>query len=217
MNTWDISKVGKKQNYETHLLPPNAEPGTFRTTSVHQVICHLPWLLEANCQAPVLLEARFSRSLARTLHNIVTNSSRNKKWALLRHFFCCLVCITTTFINGVWFTAEFISLGLVSSLTRKLHLVIILPCVLCQWKPLTWCFFPFWAQGTPTIMCNEFGETIAIIATSEGEELPLEQALEIYHTAMENSLAVDGLQLLWGRLDFREKRSCILLSPNRWL
>ena len=47
-------------------------------------------------------------------------------------------------------------------------------------------------------MCNEFGETIAIISTSEGEELPLEQALEIYHTALENSLAVDGLQLLWG-------------------
>lgn len=52
------------------------------------------------------------------------------------------------------------------------------------------------AQGTPTIMCNEFGETIAIIATTEGEDLPLEQALEIYHTALENSLAVDGLQLL---------------------
>uniref|UniRef100_A0A3Q3X5T1 C2H2-type domain-containing protein n=1 Tax=Mola mola TaxID=94237 RepID=A0A3Q3X5T1_MOLML len=52
------------------------------------------------------------------------------------------------------------------------------------------------AQGTPTIMCNEFGEAIAIISTSEGEELPLEQALEIYHTALENSLAVDGLHLL---------------------
>ncbi|XP_076594264.1 uncharacterized protein znf526 [Chaetodon auriga] len=52
------------------------------------------------------------------------------------------------------------------------------------------------AQGAPTIMCNEFGETIAIIATSEGEALPLEQALEIYHTALENNLAVDGLQLL---------------------
>lgn len=52
------------------------------------------------------------------------------------------------------------------------------------------------AQGTNTIMCNEFGETIAIIATSEGEALPLEQALEIYQTALENSLAVDGLQLL---------------------
>ncbi|KAI3361184.1 hypothetical protein L3Q82_013378 [Scortum barcoo] len=57
------------------------------------------------------------------------------------------------------------------------------------------------AQGTPTIMCNEFGETIAIIETSEGGALPLEQALEIYHTALENSLAmdtvaVDGLQLL---------------------
>ncbi|KAG7216941.1 hypothetical protein INR49_001595 [Caranx melampygus] len=56
-------------------------------------------------------------------------------------------------------------------------------------------------QGTPTIMCNEFGETIAIIETSEGGALPLEQALEIYHTALENSLAmdtvaVDGLQLL---------------------
>ncbi|KAK2844791.1 hypothetical protein Q5P01_011450 [Channa striata] len=56
-------------------------------------------------------------------------------------------------------------------------------------------------QGTPTIMCNEFGETIAIIETSEGGTLPLEQALEIYHTALENGLAmdtvaVDGLQLL---------------------
>ncbi|XP_042278820.1 zinc finger protein 574 [Thunnus maccoyii] len=56
------------------------------------------------------------------------------------------------------------------------------------------------AQGTPTIMCNEFGETIAIIETSEGGALPLEQALEIYHTALENGLAmdtvaVDGLQL----------------------
>uniref|UniRef100_A0A3Q0SD56 Zinc finger protein 526 n=1 Tax=Amphilophus citrinellus TaxID=61819 RepID=A0A3Q0SD56_AMPCI len=53
----------------------------------------------------------------------------------------------------------------------------------------------------PTIMCNEFGETIAIIETSEGAVLPLEQALEIYHTAIENGLAmdtvaVDGLQLL---------------------
>lgn len=45
-------------------------------------------------------------------------------------------------------------------------------------------------------MCNEFGETIAIIATSEGEELPLEQALEIYQTAVENSLAAERLQLL---------------------
>ncbi|XP_033182288.1 zinc finger protein 574 isoform X2 [Anabas testudineus] len=57
------------------------------------------------------------------------------------------------------------------------------------------------AQGTPTIMCNEFGETIAIIETSEGGALPLEQALEIYHTALENGLAmdtvaVDGLQLI---------------------
>ncbi|XP_059194631.1 zinc finger protein 574 isoform X2 [Centropristis striata] len=56
-------------------------------------------------------------------------------------------------------------------------------------------------QGHPTIMCNEFGETIAIIETSEGGALPLEQALEIYHTALENGLAmdtvaVDGLQLL---------------------
>ncbi|XP_035497065.2 zinc finger protein 574 [Scophthalmus maximus] len=56
-------------------------------------------------------------------------------------------------------------------------------------------------QGTNTIMCNEFGETIAIIETSDGGALPLEQALEIYHTALENGLAmetvaVDGLQLL---------------------
>ncbi|KAK0147175.1 Zinc finger protein 574 [Merluccius polli] len=56
-------------------------------------------------------------------------------------------------------------------------------------------------QGTPTIMCNEFGETIAIIETAEGGALALEQALEIYHTALENGLTVDtvtvdGLQLL---------------------
>ncbi|KAL2083847.1 hypothetical protein ACEWY4_019365 [Coilia grayii] len=57
------------------------------------------------------------------------------------------------------------------------------------------------AQGTPTIMCNEFGETIAIIETSEGGALPLAQALQIYHTALEGGLgldtiAVDSLQLL---------------------
>lgn len=51
------------------------------------------------------------------------------------------------------------------------------------------------AQGTPTIMCNEFGEAIAIISTSEGEELPLEQALEIYQKALENSHALEGLHL----------------------
>ncbi|XP_077382853.1 uncharacterized protein znf526 isoform X2 [Festucalex cinctus] len=49
-------------------------------------------------------------------------------------------------------------------------------------------------QGTNTIMCNEFGETIAIIESSEGGALPLEQALEIFHTALENGL--DGLQML---------------------
>uniref|UniRef100_A0A8C6WJJ8 Zinc finger protein 526 n=1 Tax=Neogobius melanostomus TaxID=47308 RepID=A0A8C6WJJ8_9GOBI len=47
-------------------------------------------------------------------------------------------------------------------------------------------------QGTPTIMCNEFGETIAIIETSEGSALPLEQALEIYQTALENGLGLDS-------------------------
>nr|XP_057908991.1 zinc finger protein 574 [Doryrhamphus excisus] len=51
-------------------------------------------------------------------------------------------------------------------------------------------------QGTPTIMCNEFGETIAIIESSEGVALPLEQALEIFHTALENGLTVEGMQLL---------------------
>eukprot|EP00063_Salmo_salar_P034153 XP_014008988.1 PREDICTED: zinc finger protein 574-like [Salmo salar] len=56
-------------------------------------------------------------------------------------------------------------------------------------------------QGTPTIMCNEFGETIAIIETSEGGTLPLAEAIEIYHTALENSLGmdtitVDSLQLI---------------------
>uniref|UniRef100_A0A3Q2P976 Zinc finger protein 574 n=1 Tax=Fundulus heteroclitus TaxID=8078 RepID=A0A3Q2P976_FUNHE len=47
-------------------------------------------------------------------------------------------------------------------------------------------------QGTPTIMCNEFGETIAIIETSEGGALPLEQALEIYQRALENGLGAAG-------------------------
>lgn len=56
-------------------------------------------------------------------------------------------------------------------------------------------------QGTPTIMCNEFGETIAIIETPEGGTLPLAEAIEIYQTALENSLgmdaiAVDSLQIL---------------------
>ncbi|CDQ89657.1 unnamed protein product, partial [Oncorhynchus mykiss] len=56
-------------------------------------------------------------------------------------------------------------------------------------------------QGTPTIMCNEFGETIAIIETSEGGTLPLAEAVEIYHTALESSLrmdsiSVDSLQLI---------------------
>lgn len=87
-------------------------------------------------------------------------------------------------------------------------------------------FYLFQAQGTNTIMCNEFGETIAIIATSEGEELPLEQALEIYQTAMENSMAAERLQLLWGQTDVRtntkQKKNnqtprCILLSPNWWV
>ncbi|XP_061675684.1 zinc finger protein 574 [Syngnathoides biaculeatus] len=49
-------------------------------------------------------------------------------------------------------------------------------------------------QGTNTIMCNEFGETIAIIESSEGGALPLEQALEIFQTALESGM--DGLQML---------------------
>ncbi|KAJ8392952.1 hypothetical protein AAFF_G00071560 [Aldrovandia affinis] len=56
-------------------------------------------------------------------------------------------------------------------------------------------------HNTPTIMCNEFGETIAIIETSEGGALPLAEAIEIYQTALENtlgmdSITVDGLQLI---------------------
>ncbi|XP_076847243.1 uncharacterized protein znf526 isoform X2 [Brachyhypopomus gauderio] len=52
-------------------------------------------------------------------------------------------------------------------------------------------------QGTPTIMCNEFGETIAIIETS-GD---LAEAIELYHTALEGgvnmeAITLDGLQLL---------------------
>uniref|UniRef100_A0A1A8BEP9 Zinc finger protein 526 n=1 Tax=Nothobranchius kadleci TaxID=1051664 RepID=A0A1A8BEP9_NOTKA len=50
-------------------------------------------------------------------------------------------------------------------------------------------------RGTSTIMCNEFGETIAIIETSEGGALPLEQALQIYQTALESGLTADGLHL----------------------
>ncbi|KPP72404.1 zinc finger protein 574-like [Scleropages formosus] len=57
------------------------------------------------------------------------------------------------------------------------------------------------SQSNPTIMCNEFGETIAIIESSEGGAVPLAEAIEIYHTALENtlgmdSIAVDSLQLL---------------------
>ncbi|XP_062321576.1 zinc finger protein 574 isoform X1 [Osmerus eperlanus] len=48
-------------------------------------------------------------------------------------------------------------------------------------------------QGTPTIMCNEFGETIAIIETTEGGTLPLAEAIEIYQTALENSLGMDTI------------------------
>ncbi|XP_026875243.2 zinc finger protein 574 isoform X1 [Electrophorus electricus] len=52
-------------------------------------------------------------------------------------------------------------------------------------------------QGTPTIMCNEFGETIAIIETS-GD---LAEAIELYHTALESgvnmeAITIDSLQLM---------------------
>uniref|UniRef100_W5LGB5 Zinc finger protein 526 n=1 Tax=Astyanax mexicanus TaxID=7994 RepID=W5LGB5_ASTMX len=52
-------------------------------------------------------------------------------------------------------------------------------------------------QGTPTIMCNEFGETIAIIETS-GD---LAEAIELYHTALEGgvnmeAITLDNLQLM---------------------
>lgn len=49
----------------------------------------------------------------------------------------------------------------------------------------------------PTIMCNEFGEPIAIIETS-GD---LAEAIELYHTALEGginmeAITVDNLQLM---------------------
>ncbi|XP_016319588.1 zinc finger protein 574-like isoform X1 [Sinocyclocheilus anshuiensis] len=52
-------------------------------------------------------------------------------------------------------------------------------------------------HGTPTIMCNELGETIAIIETS-GD---LAEAIELYHKALESGismevLTVDSLQLM---------------------
>lgn len=52
-------------------------------------------------------------------------------------------------------------------------------------------------QGMPTIMCNEFGEPIAIIETS-GD---LAEAIELYHTALEGginmeAITVDNLQLM---------------------
>ncbi|XP_016388441.1 zinc finger protein 574-like [Sinocyclocheilus rhinocerous] len=52
-------------------------------------------------------------------------------------------------------------------------------------------------HGTPTIMCNELGETIAIIETS-GD---LAEAIELYHTALESGISmeaitVDSLQLM---------------------
>ncbi|XP_066540124.1 zinc finger protein 574 [Hoplias malabaricus] len=46
-------------------------------------------------------------------------------------------------------------------------------------------------QGTPTIMCNEFGETIAIIETS-GD---LAEAIELYHTALEGGVSMEAITL----------------------
>ncbi|KAM9489342.1 uncharacterized protein znf526 isoform 2-T2 [Clarias gariepinus] len=46
-------------------------------------------------------------------------------------------------------------------------------------------------QGTPTIMCNEFGEAIAIIETS-GD---LAEAIELYHTALEGGISMDTITL----------------------
>lgn len=46
-------------------------------------------------------------------------------------------------------------------------------------------------QGTPTIMCNEFGEAIAIIETS-GD---LAEAIELYHTALEGGINMDTITL----------------------
>lgn len=62
---------------------------------------------------------------------------------------------------------------------------------------MVYIFSLFQTQGTPTIMCNEFGETIAIIETS-GD---LAEAIELYHTALEGginmeAITVDNLQLL---------------------
>lgn len=62
---------------------------------------------------------------------------------------------------------------------------------------MVYIFLTFQTQGTPTIMCNEFGETIAIIETS-GD---LAEAIELYHTALESginmeAITVDNLQLM---------------------
>ncbi|XP_062848806.1 zinc finger protein 574 isoform X2 [Trichomycterus rosablanca] len=46
-------------------------------------------------------------------------------------------------------------------------------------------------QGTPTIMCNEFGEAIAIIETS-GD---LAEAIELYQTALEGGINMEGITL----------------------
>lgn len=62
---------------------------------------------------------------------------------------------------------------------------------------MVYIFSTFQTQGTPTIMCNELGETIAIIETS-GD---LAEAIELYHTALESginmeAITVDSLQLM---------------------
>lgn len=48
-------------------------------------------------------------------------------------------------------------------------------------------------QAQQTIMCNEFGETIAIIETSE--PIPLAETIEIYQATLDGSLAVENVQV----------------------
>ncbi|XP_069497052.1 zinc finger protein 574-like [Ambystoma mexicanum] len=48
-------------------------------------------------------------------------------------------------------------------------------------------------QPQQTIMCNEFGETIAIIETSE--PIPLAETIEIYQATLDGSLQVENVQV----------------------
>ncbi|XP_039629087.1 zinc finger protein 420 isoform X2 [Polypterus senegalus] len=53
---------------------------------------------------------------------------------------------------------------------------------------------------TPTIMCTEFGDTIAIIETSDSS-IPIVETIEIYQAAIESSLQLDNITVENMQLD----------------